>query len=129
MPPFPGHSPPGVIAGATRRLAPRKMRLVSDHAEADLADRADAECSISVCPRVLCMPDRTDGLAGAVQHAQAFLSSLDQRPAAPRADASRVREALGGALPERGEDPTGVIDALVTAAEPGLVASAGPRHF
>jgi len=59
------------------------MRLVSDHAEADLADRADAECSISVCPRVLCMPDRTDGLAGAVQHAQAFLSSLDQRPAAP----------------------------------------------
>ena len=75
------------------------------------------------------MPDRTDGLAGAAQHAQAFLSSLDQRPVAAGADASCVREALGGAVPERGQDPTGVIDALVAAAEPGLVASAGPRYF
>ena len=45
------------------------------------------------------MPDRTDGLAGAAQHAQAFLSTLDQRPVAAGADASCVREALGGPLP------------------------------
>jgi hypothetical protein len=81
------------------------MRLVSDLAEADPADRDDAECSNSV------------------------LSGLDQRPVAARADASCVRKALGGAVPERGEDPTGVVDALVAAAEPGLVASAGPRYF
>ena len=39
------------------------------------------------------------------------------------------RRALGGPLPENGEDPTAVIDALVAGADPGLVASAGPRHF
>jgi glutamate/tyrosine decarboxylase-like PLP-dependent enzyme len=75
------------------------------------------------------MPDRTAGLAGAVQHAQAFLSSLDERPVGARADASGVREALGGPVPLHGEDPTAVIDALVAGAEVGLVASAGPRYF
>ncbi|MGH3557957.1 MAG: pyridoxal phosphate-dependent decarboxylase family protein [Mycobacterium sp.] len=75
------------------------------------------------------MADRTAGLTVAAQHAQAFLSTLDERPVAARTDASYVREALGGALPERGEDPTAVIDALVAGADPGLVASAGPRYF
>ena len=37
--------------------------------------------------------------------------------------------ALGGPLPELGEDPATVIDALAAGAEPGLVATAGPRHF
>jgi hypothetical protein len=32
-------------------------------------------------------------------------------------------------VPERGEDPTIVIDALVAGIDPGLVASAGPRYF
>ncbi|MGH3594663.1 MAG: pyridoxal phosphate-dependent decarboxylase family protein [Mycobacterium sp.] len=75
------------------------------------------------------MADRTAGLTAAAQHAQAFLSTLDERPVAARTDASYVREALGGPVPERGEDPTTVIDALVAGAEPGLVASAGPRYF
>lgn len=75
------------------------------------------------------MPDRTAGLAAAAQHAHAFLESLDGRPVAARADASRLREALGGPVPADGDDPTAVIDALAAGAEDGLVASAGPRYF
>src|SRR6201991_1935722 len=75
------------------------------------------------------MPDRTTGLRAAAQHAEAFLATLDDRPVAARADATAVRDVLGGALPEHGEDPAAVIHALATGAEPGLVATAGPRHF
>ena len=75
------------------------------------------------------MRDRTAGLSVAAQHAREFLDGLDERPVAARIDASGVREALGGPLPEHGEDPATVIDALVAGAEPGLVATAGPRHF
>src|SRR6185436_4546288 len=75
------------------------------------------------------MPDRPAGLRAAAEHAEAFLATLDERPVAARADASAVRSALGGPLPERGDDPAAVIEALAAGAEPGLVATAGPRHF
>ncbi len=75
------------------------------------------------------MHDRTTGLSTAVQHALEFLGGLDERPVAARVDASGVRDALGGPLPAHGQDPSAVIDALVAGADPGLVASAGPRHF
>jgi glutamate/tyrosine decarboxylase-like PLP-dependent enzyme len=75
------------------------------------------------------MPDRSTGLRTAAEHAEAFLATLDDRRVAARVDAAGVRDALGGPLPDRGEDPAAVIDALVAGAEPGLVATAGPRHF
>jgi glutamate/tyrosine decarboxylase-like PLP-dependent enzyme len=75
------------------------------------------------------MPDRTAGLRAAAAHAEAFLATLDARPVAARADAATVRDTLGGPLPELGDDPAAVIDALAAGAEPGLVATAGPRHF
>ncbi len=75
------------------------------------------------------MRDRTAGLSAAAQHARHFLDSLDDRPVAARVDAAGVRAALGGPLPEHGEDPTAVVDALAAGVEPGLVATAGPRHF
>jgi glutamate/tyrosine decarboxylase-like PLP-dependent enzyme len=75
------------------------------------------------------MPDRTRGLSSAVHHAQRFLEGLDERPVGAAADAAAIRERLGGPLPERGEDPEAVIESLATGADPGLVASAGPRHF
>jgi glutamate/tyrosine decarboxylase-like PLP-dependent enzyme len=75
------------------------------------------------------MRDRTAALDTAIRHAREYLDGLDKRPVAARVDASAVREALGGPLPESGDDPAAVIDALVSGAEPGLVASAGPRHF
>jgi glutamate/tyrosine decarboxylase-like PLP-dependent enzyme len=75
------------------------------------------------------MSDRTAGLRAAAEHAESFLATLDVRPVAARADASAIHSALGGPLPEHGEDPAAVIDALAAGAEPGLVATAGPRHF
>src|SRR5258705_13435463 len=75
------------------------------------------------------MPDRTAGLRAAAEHAEAFLATLDDRPVAARADAAAVRSSLGGPLPEGGEDPPAVIDSLAAGAEPGLVATPGPRHF
>jgi glutamate/tyrosine decarboxylase-like PLP-dependent enzyme len=75
------------------------------------------------------MPDRTAGLRAATEHAEAFLDTLDDRPVAARTDAAAVRDALGGPLPESGEAPEAVINALAAGAEPGLVATAGPRHF
>lgn len=74
-------------------------------------------------------PERTAGLQTAAGHAHAFLTGLDERPVAAAVDAAQVRSTLGGALPEHGEPPDTVIDALVAGATPGLVASAGPRHF
>ncbi|WP_197377322.1 pyridoxal phosphate-dependent decarboxylase family protein [Mycolicibacterium baixiangningiae] len=74
-------------------------------------------------------PDRAAGLPAAVRHAHTFLDGLDERPVAARATAAEVVERLGGPLPEHGADPEAVIDALAAGAEPGLVASAGPRHF
>jgi glutamate/tyrosine decarboxylase-like PLP-dependent enzyme len=75
------------------------------------------------------MLDRTAGLRAAAEHAEAFLATVEDRPVAARVDAEAVRDALGGPLPDHGEDPTAVIDALAAGAEPGLVATAGPRHF
>ncbi len=75
------------------------------------------------------MRDRTAGLSAAAGHTREFLSGLDERPVAARVDAAAVRDALGGALPEHGDAPDAVIDALVAGVEPGLVATAGPRHF
>ena len=75
------------------------------------------------------MYERTSGLSSAAGHAERFLQALDERPVAARVDAAAIREVLGGSLPEDGEDPETVIDALAAGADPGIVASAGPRHF
>ncbi|RDH79188.1 aspartate aminotransferase family protein [Mycolicibacterium moriokaense] len=75
------------------------------------------------------MRDRTAGLSTAAHRAEQFLAGLDDRRVAARSDAAGVRDALGGPVPEHGEPADPVIDALVAGAEPGLVATAGPRHF
>jgi glutamate/tyrosine decarboxylase-like PLP-dependent enzyme len=75
------------------------------------------------------MTDRTRGLDVAAAHARRFLEGLDERHVGALADASELREVLGGPVPERGEDPVSVIEALATGAGPGIVASSGPRHF
>ena len=74
-------------------------------------------------------PDRTAALHTAASHAEVFLNGLDDRPVAARTDASAIRQTLGGRLPDHGEDPAAVVAALAAGADPGLVASAGPRHF
>jgi glutamate/tyrosine decarboxylase-like PLP-dependent enzyme len=62
-------------------------------------------------------------------HALRYLSGLDSRHVAARASRDALVAALGGPLPERSSDPVDVLDRLATDADPGIVASAGPRFF
>jgi len=68
-------------------------------------------------------------LRAAARHAETFLASLPERPVRATADAARLRASLGGPLSDDGIAPERVIDDLARAADPGLVATAGPRFF
>jgi glutamate/tyrosine decarboxylase-like PLP-dependent enzyme len=58
-----------------------------------------------------------------------FLDGLPARRVGPAVPVEELRAALGGPLPERGEDAREVIEHLARAADPGLVGMAGPRYF
>jgi glutamate/tyrosine decarboxylase-like PLP-dependent enzyme len=62
-------------------------------------------------------------------HAERYLGSLDRRPVGVPVGPAEIRARFDGPLPAGPTDPLTVIDDLVTAAGPGLVASAGPRYF
>ena len=62
-------------------------------------------------------------------HAAAFIAGLHDRPVAPRAPHRDLVAAVDAPLPEEPQDPGLVVDALASAADPGLVACAGPRYF
>jgi len=76
---------------------------------------------------------RDDGYAqvleAASRHAREYLAGLRERPVAQRADAEELRAALDRDLPEAGEDPAAVVEELARAAEPGVIATGGPRYF
>jgi len=58
-----------------------------------------------------------------------YVESLDERPVFPQVTPEQLREALGGPLPDDPVEPQQVIDELVTAAEPGVVALGSGRYF
>src|SRR5262249_59987066 len=58
-----------------------------------------------------------------------YWKTLPARRGGATADAAAMREALGGPLPERGEPAARVVEELARKAEPGIVASGGPRFF
>ena len=58
-----------------------------------------------------------------------FLESLDDRPVFPEAGPDELRSALGGPLPEESSEPAKVVEELVAAAEPGVVAMPSGRYF
>jgi glutamate/tyrosine decarboxylase-like PLP-dependent enzyme len=62
-------------------------------------------------------------------HAADFLDGLAERPVAPAAGVEDLRAALGGPLPDGPSDPALVLDELVAAADPGVVAIPGGRYF
>jgi len=66
-----------------------------------------------------------DALRRAHELATAWLERLPERPVSAAGDPAGLRDPL----PSHGEDAAAVIDALASAAEPGLVASPGPRYF
>jgi glutamate/tyrosine decarboxylase-like PLP-dependent enzyme len=75
------------------------------------------------------MDDTRELLRHTADVAASFLDGLTDRPVGRPVPVEALRAALGGPLPERSTEPAAVIDALAAAAEPGLVATAGPRYF
>jgi glutamate/tyrosine decarboxylase-like PLP-dependent enzyme len=68
-------------------------------------------------------------LHATADHAADFVDTLGERPIRAEAGVDQLYATLGGPLPERGIDPQGVIDALVEAAEPGVVGIPSGRYF
>ena len=70
-----------------------------------------------------------DALDRAIALARGYAASRGSRPVWATATLQQLRSALGGPLPATPIDPREVIDALATAAEPGLVTTTGPRYL
>jgi glutamate/tyrosine decarboxylase-like PLP-dependent enzyme len=68
-------------------------------------------------------------LSRAASAAADYRASLAERPVGRPADLAALRAGLGGDLPEGPTPAAQVLDDLIAAAEPGLVATAGPRYF
>jgi len=68
-------------------------------------------------------------LEKAYRIASSYLRELPERFVGARASRKDLLAALGGPLPEAGEDPVAALEAFARAADRGLVASAGPRYF
>jgi glutamate/tyrosine decarboxylase-like PLP-dependent enzyme len=58
-----------------------------------------------------------------------YLSSADDRHVGTRASRSELHRALGGALPAEPHSAIEIIEHLGAAADPGIVATVGPRYF
>src|ERR1051326_4190240 len=67
--------------------------------------------------------ERTGSIAGE------FLRGLSERPVGRPVDFESLLEGFGDELPAEGEDSLRVIEELWRLADPGLVATAGPRYF
>jgi len=65
----------------------------------------------------------------AIEHASAFRDRVADRPPRPLISAAELQARFDGPTPEVGEEPLAVIDALNSAAEPGLAGCTGPRFF
>jgi len=71
----------------------------------------------------------SDPLTVAADLARRYLAGVAARPVGSTATPAELTAALGGPLADDGADPAQVIADLARAADPGLVASAGPRYF
>ena len=77
--------------------------------------------------------DPNELLARTASLAAEFLAGVDERPVGRPVDLAALRLAMdagsGGRMPAHREEPTSVVEDLARTADPGLVASAGPRYF
>ena len=67
--------------------------------------------------------------ADAARSAAGFRTGLSERRVAPTVNLDSLRTAFGGPLQAKGTPAAEVLKELIAAAEPGLVATAGPRFF
>ena len=65
----------------------------------------------------------------AARHAADYRAGVADRPVHAREDVDTVASRFVGPLPDASTPAEEVLDALVDAAEPGLVATVGPRYF
>ncbi|WP_109472899.1 pyridoxal phosphate-dependent decarboxylase family protein [Ornithinimicrobium cavernae] len=65
----------------------------------------------------------------AAEEAADFRESLDTRPVQAPADQADAKRLLAVPLPDGPRDPGEVVEQLITAARPGLMATPGPRYF
>jgi glutamate/tyrosine decarboxylase-like PLP-dependent enzyme len=70
-----------------------------------------------------------DALDRALAAARAYNASRASRPVWAAPALADLRAALGGPLPSDPTEPAAIVDALVRAAEPGIVTTTGPRYF
>lgn len=75
------------------------------------------------------MSELRDLLRRTAEHVADYRDHAGERPVAPSVDVDSLRAAFGGPLPAEGASPAAVIDQLVRAAEPAIVATVGPRYF
>ena len=75
------------------------------------------------------MTDRRTLLRETADLAADYLDGLPTRLVGARATHAELVETIGGAMPERGEAAGKVVRDLAEIADPGLVATAGPRYF
>ncbi|MEO8469078.1 MAG: aminotransferase class V-fold PLP-dependent enzyme, partial [Chloroflexota bacterium] len=75
------------------------------------------------------MKSRSELLQHAADLAAAFLDTLPDRKVRSAATRADLMSSMGGPLPEKGELGEDVVANLARAADPGIVASAGPRYF
>jgi glutamate/tyrosine decarboxylase-like PLP-dependent enzyme len=70
-----------------------------------------------------------DALDRVLAFARSYFATRDARPVWPTAALNDVRAALAGPLAESPLEPSAVIEALIAAADQGIVATTGPRYF
>src|SRR3954471_2990544 len=75
------------------------------------------------------MDARYEVLDDAARLAHEWVDSLATRPVGAQAGLDELRERLSVPLTDGGEDPRAVIAELARDADPGLIASGGPRYF
>src|SRR5436305_239376 len=71
----------------------------------------------------------TNLLSRTCEIANAYLQDVAGRRVGPLADYDALLQSLGGPLQDSPDDPLHVVENLAANADPGLVATAGPRHF
>ncbi|MGB6442944.1 MAG: aminotransferase class V-fold PLP-dependent enzyme, partial [Thermoplasmata archaeon] len=101
-----------IVGAATGRCAPRRRKVQGE----DESPRSGGRIGESL-------------LTDTAARANRYLESLATRAAVPTDDAVRGIDPLCGPLPEKGEDPSSVLQQRDDFGSPATVASAGGRYF